>query len=67
MWKLPVDVRYQKGGPATRLCRVVKVRLIAFNSSGKIGRQNKVATVTSNSIGTTNQVMIVANVLDKKL
>jgi len=40
---------------------------IAFNSSGKIGRQNKVATVTSNSIGTTNQVMIVANVLDKKL
>lgn len=40
---------------------------ISFNSSGKIGRQNKVATITSNSIGTTNQVMIVANVLEKKL
>jgi len=40
---------------------------IAFNSSGKIGRQNKVITVTSNSIGKTNQVMIVGNVLDKQL
>lgn len=40
---------------------------VAFNSSGKVGRQNKVVTITSNSIGTTNQVMIVANVLDKKL
>jgi len=40
---------------------------VAFNSSGKVGRQNKVVTVTSNSVGTTNQVMIVANVLDKKL
>jgi hypothetical protein len=40
---------------------------VAFNSTGKIGRQNKVVTVTSNSIGKTNQVMIVANVLDKKL
>jgi hypothetical protein len=40
---------------------------VAFNSSGKVGRQNKVITITSNSIGTTNQVMIVANVLDKKI
>lgn len=40
---------------------------VAFNSVGKIGRQNKVVTVTSNSVGKTNQVMIVANVLDKKL
>lgn len=40
---------------------------VAFNSAGKIGRQNKVITVTSNSVGKTNQVMIVANVLDKKL
>lgn len=38
---------------------------VAFNSAGKIGRQNKVVTVTSNSIGKTNQVMIVANVLVK--
>jgi Protein of unknown function (DUF1573) len=40
---------------------------VAFNSTGKVGRQNKVITVTSNSVGPTNQVMIVANVLDKKL
>lgn len=40
---------------------------VAFSSAGKIGRQNKVVTVTSNSVGKTNQVMIVANVLDKKL
>ncbi len=40
---------------------------VAFNSTGKIGRQNKVVTITSNSVGTTNQVMIVANVLEKKL
>ncbi|MCW5912782.1 MAG: DUF1573 domain-containing protein [Cyclobacteriaceae bacterium] len=39
---------------------------VAFNSSGKIGRQNKVVTITSNSVGKTNQVMIVANVLEKK-
>ncbi|MBN8577677.1 MAG: DUF1573 domain-containing protein [Cytophagales bacterium] len=39
---------------------------VAFNSTGKIGRQNKVVTVTSNSVGTTNQVMIIANVLEKK-
>ncbi|MBX2917337.1 MAG: DUF1573 domain-containing protein [Cyclobacteriaceae bacterium] len=39
---------------------------VAFNSSGKIGRQNKVITITSNSVGTTNHVMIVANVLEKK-
>ncbi|MBX2895876.1 MAG: DUF1573 domain-containing protein [Cyclobacteriaceae bacterium] len=40
---------------------------VAFNSAGKIGRQNKVVTITSNSVGSTNQVMIVANVLEKKL
>jgi Protein of unknown function (DUF1573) len=39
---------------------------VAFNSAGKIGKQNKVVTVTSNSAGTTNQVMITVNVLEKK-
>lgn len=39
---------------------------VAFNSAGKFGKQNKVVTVTSNSAGTTNQVMITANVLEKK-
>ncbi|MBP9925309.1 MAG: DUF1573 domain-containing protein [Cyclobacteriaceae bacterium] len=38
---------------------------IAFNSVGKFGKQNKVVTVTSNSVGSSNQVMITANVLEK--
>lgn len=40
---------------------------VAFDSTGKIGRQNKVVTITSNSTGTTNQVLIIINVLEKKL
>jgi Protein of unknown function (DUF1573) len=40
---------------------------VAFNSAGKFGKQNKVVTVTSNSAGTTNQVMITVNVLEKKV
>jgi len=39
---------------------------VAFNSSGKSGKQNKVITVTSNSVGTTNQVLIIVNVVAKK-
>jgi hypothetical protein len=39
---------------------------VAFNSAGKSGIQNKVITVVSNSIGTTNQVIISVNVLEKK-
>lgn len=39
---------------------------IAFNSAGKIGKQNKVITITSNSIGTLNQVIFSATVLEKK-
>jgi hypothetical protein len=38
---------------------------VAFNSTGKIGKQNKVITITSNSIGTSNQVMFTANVLER--
>jgi uncharacterized repeat protein (TIGR01451 family) len=40
---------------------------VAFNSAGKIGKQNKVVTVTSNSSGSVNQVMFSATVLEKKL
>jgi len=39
---------------------------VAFNSAGKIGKQNKVVTVTSNAAGEGNQVMITVNVLEKK-
>ncbi len=39
---------------------------VAFNSTGKIGKQNKVVTVTSNATGASNQVMISVNVLEKK-
>jgi len=39
---------------------------VAFNSAGKIGKQNKVVTVTSNAVGNVNQVMITVNVLEKK-
>ncbi|MEQ1586345.1 MAG: DUF1573 domain-containing protein [Cyclobacteriaceae bacterium] len=39
---------------------------VGFNSTGKFGKQNKVVTVTSNSVGITNQIMITANVLEKK-
>ncbi len=39
---------------------------VAFNSAGKMGKQNKVITITSNSAGTLNQVTFSANVLEKK-
>ncbi len=39
---------------------------IAFNSAGKIGKQNKVITITSNSVESINQVMFTATVLEKK-
>ena len=39
---------------------------VSFDSSAKFGKQNKVIKVTSNSVGTTNQVMISANVLEKQ-
>ncbi|MGE0772437.1 MAG: DUF1573 domain-containing protein [Cyclobacteriaceae bacterium] len=40
--------------------------LIAFNSAGKYGRQNKVVTVVSNSVEGNSQVTFTANVLEKK-
>jgi hypothetical protein len=39
---------------------------ISFNSTGKIGKQNKVITIVSNAAGTGNTVSFTTNVLDKK-
>lgn len=39
---------------------------VAFNSVGKIGRQNKVVKVISNSVLPQNQVVFTANVLPKE-
>jgi len=39
---------------------------VVFNSSGKIGRQNKVITIVSNAKNPLNRVSIVTNVLPKK-
>lgn len=39
--------------------------IVAFNSVGKYGRQNKVVKIISNSVGMQNQVMFTANVLVK--
>ncbi|MDZ7650587.1 MAG: DUF1573 domain-containing protein [Cytophagales bacterium] len=38
---------------------------VSFNSTGKNGKQNKVITITSNSVGIFNQVMITATVIEK--
>lgn len=41
---------------------------VAFNSAGKMGRQNKVVTVVSNAVNTDGtQVSFVTNVLEKKV
>lgn len=39
---------------------------VAFNSTGKIGKQNKVVTVISNNAGKQNTVSFSTNILDKK-
>ncbi len=36
---------------------------VNFNSAGKMGRQNKVITIVSNSVAPLNQIKIVTNVL----
>lgn len=38
---------------------------IAFNSSGKIGRQNKVVTIISNTSNQKDRLFIIANVIPK--
>ncbi|TRX49840.1 DUF1573 domain-containing protein [Fulvivirga sp. M361] len=39
---------------------------VVFNSTGKMGRQNKVITIVSNAVSPMNRVTIVTNVLPKK-
>lgn len=39
---------------------------VNFNSTGKMGRQNKIITIISNATSPVNQVKIVANVLPPK-
>jgi hypothetical protein len=40
---------------------------VVFNSTGKIGRVNKVITVVSNAVNPSNKVSIVTNILPKKV
>lgn len=40
---------------------------IVFNSTGKIGRQNKVVTILSNSVKQKEQLFIVANIIPKSI
>lgn len=39
---------------------------VAFNSTGKYGKQNKVVTIVSNAVNGNNQITFTANVLEKK-
>ncbi len=39
---------------------------VSFNSSGKMGKQNKVVTVVSNAVNSQERVKIITNVLPKK-
>ncbi len=39
---------------------------VSFNSAGKMGRQNKVITIISNSVAPLNQIKITTNVLPAK-
>lgn len=40
---------------------------VNFNSTGKMGIQNKVVTITSNAINATERIKIVANILPKEV
>jgi len=40
--------------------------IVQFDSTNKIGRQNKVITVVSNAVGGNNQITFSVNVLEKK-
>ncbi len=39
---------------------------VSFNSAGKMGRQNKIITIISNSVAPLNQIKITTNVLPPK-
>ena len=56
-----------KGWPRDPLPPGKKAEIIVqFNSTGKIGRQNKVVTVISNASGGNSQITFTATVLEKK-
>lgn len=57
-----------KGWPRDPIAPGKKAEIIVqFNSTGKIGRQNKVVTVVSNAIGGNSQITFSATVLEKKI
>ena len=57
-----------KGWPRDPIAAGAKGEVtIAFNSTGKLGKQNKVATVMSNAVSTDNQIVFSANVMPKTL
>ena len=57
-----------KGWPRTPIAAGAKGEVtIAFDSAGKLGKQNKVVTVMSNSTNSENQVVFSANVMQKSL
>ena len=57
-----------KGWPRDPIAPGKKAELVVqFNSTGKIGRQNKVVTVISNAAGGNSQVTFAATVLEKKI
>jgi len=57
-----------KGWPRDPIAAGAKGEVtVAFNSTGKLGKQNKVVTVMSNAVNSDNQVMFSANVLPKNL
>ena len=57
-----------KGWPRDPIAPGKKAELVVqFNSTGKIGRQNKVVTIISNSVEGNSQVTFAATVLEKKI
>ncbi|HZX73526.1 MAG TPA: DUF1573 domain-containing protein [Cyclobacteriaceae bacterium] len=57
-----------KGWPRDPIAAGAKGEVtIAFNSTGKLGKQNKVITIMSNAVNTENQIMFSANVMPKSL
>ena len=57
-----------KGWPRDPIASGKKAELVVqFNSTGKIGRQNKVVTVISNAARGNSQITFAATVLEKKI
>jgi len=57
-----------KGWPRDPIAPGKKAELVVqFNSTGKIGRQNKVVTIVSNAVSGNSQITFTATVLEKKI